>query len=40
MIEAGERMAHVDTPGHYIEIDTQEDFEYARNHWTTRHLGR
>lgn len=40
MIEAGERMAHADTPGHYIEIDTQEDFEYARNHWTTRHLGR
>lgn len=40
MIEAGEHMAHVDTPGQYIEIDTQEDFEYARNHWTTRHLGR
>jgi len=40
MIEAGERMAHVDTPGQYIEIDTQEDFEYARNHWITKHLGR
>jgi choline kinase len=38
MIEAGEQIAHVDTPGHYIEIDTQEDFEYARNHWATRHL--
>ena len=33
MIEAGERLAHVDTPGGYIEIDTQEDFEYARVHW-------
>jgi len=39
MIEAGERMAHVDTAGEYIEIDTQEDFEYACNHWTTKHLG-
>ena len=39
MIEAGERMVHVDTPGQYIEIDTQEDFLYARNHWTTKHLG-
>lgn len=34
MLEAGENMSHVDTPGGYIEIDTQEDFEYARNHWT------
>jgi L-glutamine-phosphate cytidylyltransferase len=34
MIEAGERMVHVDTPGGYIEIDTQEDFEYARRTWT------
>ncbi|MBW3543356.1 MAG: phosphocholine cytidylyltransferase family protein [Planctomycetes bacterium] len=33
MIEAGERLAHVDTPGGYIEIDTQEDFEYARRTW-------
>jgi choline kinase len=40
MIEAGQRMVHVDTPGDYIEIDTQEDFEYARNYWTTKHLGR
>lgn len=39
MIEAGERMAHVDTPGGYIEIDTQEDFEYARTFWTSKHLG-
>jgi len=34
MIEAGERIAHVDTPGGYIEIDTQEDFDYARRNWT------
>lgn len=33
MVEAGERLAHVDTPGGYIEIDTQEDFEYARSNW-------
>ena len=40
MIDAGERMTHVDTPGAYIEIDTQEDFEYARNYWVDRHFGR
>jgi phosphoenolpyruvate phosphomutase len=40
MIERGERFTHVDTPGGYIEVDTQQDFEYARRHWTTRHLGR
>jgi len=33
MLESGEQMAHVDTPGEYIEIDTQQDFEYARQHW-------
>lgn len=33
MIEAGERLAHVDTPGGYMEIDTQQDFELARRHW-------
>ena len=38
MIESGRRMAHVDTPGGYIEVDTQQDFDYAREHWTTRHL--
>lgn len=38
MIEAGQRMAHVDTPGGYIEVDTQQDFEYAREFWTSRHL--
>lgn len=40
MIEAGERFTHVDTPGGYIEVDTQQDFEYARLHWTARHLGK
>jgi choline kinase len=33
MIEAGVRMAHADTPGHYMEVDTQEDFTLARQHW-------
>jgi L-glutamine-phosphate cytidylyltransferase len=33
MIEAGEAFAPVDTPGGYIEIDTQQDFDYARRHW-------
>ena len=33
MIEAGVPMAHVDTPGDYMEVDTQEDFELARRHW-------
>ncbi|MCH7728241.1 MAG: phosphocholine cytidylyltransferase family protein [Planctomycetes bacterium] len=40
MIEAGERIVHVDTPGGYIEVDTQQDFEYARQYWKSRHLGR
>lgn len=40
MIEAGEHVAHVDTPGGYIEVDTQQDFEYARQYWTSRHRGR
>jgi L-glutamine-phosphate cytidylyltransferase len=38
VIEQGERFAHVDTPGGYIEVDTQQDFEYARRHWVTKHL--
>jgi choline kinase len=33
MIESGESFTHVDTPGEYIEIDTQQDFDYARRHW-------
>jgi choline kinase len=33
MIEAGVEMAHADTPGNYIEIDTQQDFELAQDSW-------
>jgi choline kinase len=33
MIEAGVPMAHADTPGHYMEVDTQQDFELARKYW-------
>jgi hypothetical protein len=33
MIEAGVEMAHADTPGNYMEVDTQEDFDLARKHW-------
>lgn len=41
MIEHGQRMAAVDTPGGYIEVDTQQDFEYAQQYWTTpRHQGK
>jgi phosphoenolpyruvate phosphomutase len=40
MIEHGEPFAHVDTAGGYIEVDTQQDFDYARRYWTTRHSGR
>ena len=35
MVEAGKTMFHADTSGQYIEIDTQQDFEYARAHWTS-----
>ena len=40
MIEAGERFGHVDTPGGYIEVDTQQDFDYARKHWVSKHRHR
>lgn len=33
MIEAGVKMAHADTPGQYMEVDTQQDFELARQFW-------
>src|ERR1043166_5471723 len=33
MIEAGVQMAHADTLGNYMEVDTQEDFELARKYW-------
>jgi len=36
MIESGIRMSHIDTPGEYMEIDTQQDFELAREHWPAR----
>jgi choline kinase len=36
MIEAGIPIAHADTPGHYMEVDTQEDFELARKYWPQR----
>lgn len=40
MIESGQHMAPVSTPGGYIEIDTQQDYEYASTHWKDRHLGK
>lgn len=33
MIEAGESLVPVETPGGYIEIDTQQDFDLARRSW-------
>jgi choline kinase len=33
MIEAGVRFSPVDTPGGYMEIDTQQDFDLARLFW-------
>jgi L-glutamine-phosphate cytidylyltransferase len=33
MIEAGVKFGHADTPGHYMEVDTQEDFELAKRFW-------
>lgn len=33
MIEAGAVMGHADTPGNYVEVDTQQDFELARAAW-------
>lgn len=38
MIESGRQMGHVGTPGGYIEVDTQQDFDYARQFWKERHL--
>ena len=34
MIEAGVKFAHSDTQREYMEVDTQEDFELARKHWS------
>ncbi len=33
MIENGAKMAHADTPGSYMEVDTQQDFELAKQLW-------
>ena len=33
MIERGVKMAHADTAGNYMEVDTQQDFELARKYW-------
>lgn len=33
MIEAGVPMGHADTPGQYMEVDTQQDFELAQEFW-------
>jgi hypothetical protein len=37
MLTQGVPMTHLDTPGGYIEIDTQQDFQYARDYWSSRH---
>ncbi len=34
MIERGVPLAAVETPGGYMEIDTQQDFDLARRFWT------
>jgi choline kinase len=38
MIERGERFEYVETHGDYIEIDTQQDFDFARANWSARNL--
>jgi phosphoenolpyruvate phosphomutase len=40
MVEQGELLVPVDTSGGYIEVDTQQDYEYAQQYWVTRHLPR
>ena len=36
MIEDGIVMAQADTPGEYMEVDTQQDFELAQRFWNGR----
>lgn len=36
MIEHGVEMRHTDSDSEYIEIDTQQDFEYAQKTWTNK----
>ena len=33
MIESGATISHADTPGNYMEVDTQQDFELAQKFW-------
>lgn len=33
MIEHGVKLHHADSPGHYMEVDTQQDFELAQKFW-------
>jgi choline kinase len=33
MIEHGVKMHHADSPGSYVEVDTQQDFELAQTFW-------
>ena len=40
MIERGVEFRHAATAGEYIEIDTQQDFEYARGCWTPEGIAR
>ena len=40
MVERGVELRHSDTTGEYIEIDTQQDFEYARGCWTPGGIAR
>lgn len=35
MLENGIQMAHADTAGEYMEVDTQQDFELARAYWNS-----
>lgn len=35
MLEQGVKMHHTDTANEYIEIDTQQDFDYAQTEWKT-----
>ena len=38
MIEQGEILAHIDTPGGYMEIDTPQDLELARKNWSQEYV--
>lgn len=37
MIEQGMEFRHADSRAEYIEIDTQEDYDYARRNWPLQH---